>query len=44
LIEAGIVQAGFGVYTGAVELRDGPLRVLPIQRFFRILSEGGILG
>lgn len=42
LIEEGVVQAGFGVYAGAVELRDGPLRVLPLQQFFRTLSEGGI--
>lgn len=39
-----IVQAGYGVYTGTAELKDGPVRVLPLNRFLRILASGGILG
>jgi predicted AAA+ superfamily ATPase len=39
-----IVQAAFGVYTGTVELMDGPLRVLPWKRFFQELAEGKVLG
>lgn len=40
LIEEGVVQAGFGVYTGSVELRDGPLRILPLQHFLRSVTAG----
>jgi hypothetical protein len=37
------VQAAFGVYAGTVELKDGLLRVLPLQRFFREMAEGKVL-
>jgi predicted AAA+ superfamily ATPase len=43
LIEDGIVQAGFGVYTGSVELKDGPLRVLPLTKFLEELAAGNVL-
>ena len=43
LIESGVVGAGFGVYTGAVELKDGPLRVLPIKAFLEELVAGRVL-
>jgi uncharacterized protein len=43
LIEDGVVQAGFGVYTGAVELKDGPLRVLPLTTFLEELGAGKVL-
>jgi predicted AAA+ superfamily ATPase len=43
LIEDGVVRAGFGVYTGTAELKDGPLRVLPLKTFLRELSSGGVL-
>jgi predicted AAA+ superfamily ATPase len=43
LIADGIVGAGFGVYTGTVELKDGPLRVLPLKTFLRELSSGSVL-
>jgi predicted AAA+ superfamily ATPase len=43
LIADGIVQSGFGVYTGAVELKDGPLRVLPLETFLRELAAGNVL-
>ena len=42
LLEEGILQTGFGVYTGAVELRDGPLRVLPLRQFFKVLAAGDL--
>lgn len=44
LIADGIVQSGFGVYTGTAELKDGPLRVLPLQKFLKALAAGNILG
>jgi hypothetical protein len=43
LIEDGVVHAGFGVYTGTPELRDGPLRVFPLKQFLKELSSGGVL-
>jgi predicted AAA+ superfamily ATPase len=43
LIADGIVQSGFGVYTGTVELKDGPIRVLPIGRFLEELAAGRVL-
>ena len=43
LIEAGALQAGYGVYTGSVELQDGPVRVLPLHRFLGALANGTIL-
>lgn len=43
LIEDGIVQSGFGVYTGGAALKDGPLRVLPLMTFLRELAAGKIL-
>ena len=42
LLDEGIVQTGFGVYTGTVELKDGPLRVLPLHRFFKMLAQGDL--
>lgn len=39
-----IVQSAIGVYTGAVELKDGPLRVLPVRMFLKELAAGNILG
>jgi predicted AAA+ superfamily ATPase len=38
-----IVSKGYGVYTGSVELKDGPLRVLPLKAFLRALASGDIL-
>lgn len=43
LIAGHIVQSGVGVYTGTVELKDGPLRVLPIGAFLKELAVGNIL-
>jgi hypothetical protein len=43
LIADGVVRAGFGVYTGTAELKDGPLRVLPLKTFLRELSSGRVL-
>lgn len=31
-----------GVYTGTAELKDGPLRVLPVQRFLKALEQGDL--
>ena len=42
LLEQGIVQTGFGVYTGAVELKDGLLRVLPLRQFLKLLAKGDL--
>lgn len=43
LIADKVVGAGFGVYTGTAELKDGPLRVLPLQTFLRQLATGKVL-
>ncbi|MCX8091939.1 MAG: DUF4143 domain-containing protein [Verrucomicrobiae bacterium] len=43
LIAQRIVKKGFGVYTGTAELKDGPLRVLPLKRFLQVLAEGEVL-
>jgi predicted AAA+ superfamily ATPase len=40
LIKDGVVRNGIGVYTGTAELKDGPLRVLPLKRFLKVLTEG----
>lgn len=42
LVAEGIVQTGFGVYAGQVELQDGPLRVLPLSRFLEASSGGAL--
>ncbi len=42
LLAERIVQKGFGVYTGTVELKDGPLRVLPLRRFLKALAQGDL--
>jgi hypothetical protein len=44
LIVAGALQAGHGVYTGSVELQDGPVRVLPLYRFLGALATGTAKG
>ena len=44
LVDAGTLRAGFGVYTGTVELKDGPIRVLPLVAFLRRLAAGDVLG
>ncbi len=38
-----VITRGFGVYTGTAELRDGPLRVLPVSAFLHELTAGRIL-
>jgi predicted AAA+ superfamily ATPase len=43
LVADRIVQTGVGVYAGRAELKDGPLRVLPLTTFFRALAAGRIL-
>jgi predicted AAA+ superfamily ATPase len=43
LIDAGAIQEGYGVYTGNAELKDGPLRVMPLDRFLNLLAEGRVL-
>lgn len=42
LLAEGIVQTSFGVYTGTMELKDGPLRVLPMSRFLKVLAQGDL--
>jgi predicted AAA+ superfamily ATPase len=44
LLADGALTAGFGLYTGSAELKDGALRVLPIRRFFEELEAGRVLG
>ena len=44
LIAADVLTSGHGIYTGADELKDGPLRVWPLKRFLKKLTDGGILG
>ena len=44
LVEDRILQSGFGVYTGTTELKDGPIRVLPLRKFVKELAAGYILG
>jgi len=44
LVADGIVESGFGIYTGRMELKDGPLRVLPLEKFLKELVAGNILG
>jgi predicted AAA+ superfamily ATPase len=39
-----IIQSAFGVYMGTTELKDGPLRVLPLKKFLKELASGNILG
>jgi predicted AAA+ superfamily ATPase len=43
LVADGIVKQGFGVYTGTAELKDGPLRVLPLKQFLKALAGGDVL-
>jgi len=43
LMADGVVKSGHGVYTGSVTLKDGPLHVWPLDRFFTELTAGGIL-
>ncbi len=44
LLADGVVQAGYGVYTGKSELKDGRLRVMPLARFLKALASGDVLG
>jgi len=44
LLAAKILTSAHGVYTGTVELKDGPIRVWPLQRFLRELTAGNIFG
>ena len=39
-----VIHAAFGVYVGAAELKDGPVRVLPLKRFLQALTNGEVLG
>ena len=43
LIDQGVLNAGYGVYTGPAALKDGPLHIWPIMRFLRELTAGNIL-
>jgi len=43
LLAQGSLQAGFGTYMGAVELKDGPLRIFPLKRFLNELTSGHVL-
>jgi predicted AAA+ superfamily ATPase len=43
LIVQGTLQAGYGTYLGAAELKDGPLRIFPLRRFLKELASGQVL-
>ena len=42
LLESGVIQTGIGVYTGRRTLKDGPLQVLPLERFLDQLGSGEV--
>ena len=42
LMADGNIEAGFGIYTGTKELKDGLLRVMPLRRFLKELTCGHI--
>jgi predicted AAA+ superfamily ATPase len=44
LIDASAVQEGYGIYTGTSEMKDGPVRVMPLYRFLELLASGKVLG
>ncbi len=44
LLADGVIHAGYGVYLGEAELKDGPLRVLPLLRFLKALAGGDVVG
>jgi len=39
----GVLTSAHGIYTGPTELKDVPLRIWPLMRFFKELSSGRIL-
>ena len=39
----GSLQAGYGAYMGAADLKDGSLRVFPLKRFLKELASGHVL-
>jgi hypothetical protein len=43
LVDDGILQGAFGVYTGTADLKDGPIRVFPPKKFLRELTAGKVL-
>ncbi len=43
LIAQGSLQAGYGTYMGAAELKDRSLRVFPLKRFLKELASGHVL-
>ena len=43
LQRAGVVAGCYGIYLGDRALRDGPIRVLPLQAFLRELGRGRVL-
>ncbi len=44
LIADGSLTGGHGVSAGTVELKDGPLRIWPLKRFLKELTDGNISG
>jgi len=43
LVEAGALQAAYGIYLGPHEQRDGPVRILPFHTFSQRLHAGELL-
>jgi len=44
LIANGVLTSGQGVYTGPVELKDGPLRIWLLMSLLKELTDGRVLG
>lgn len=42
LVEQGSLSAAFGIYTGDAELKDGPIRILPLRRFLQGVADGRV--
>lgn len=43
LVSEGRLNAGYGIYLGASELKDGHIRVFPLKPFLKELTSGNIL-
>lgn len=43
MLELGKVKRAFGVYTGDKILKDGAIRILPVENFMRELNDGAVL-
>jgi hypothetical protein len=44
LVADGVVTSAFGVYTGSMVLKDGPIRVLPLAAFLEAVAKCDVIG